>query len=95
MSKLGDDLCRAFEATSFGCVVLHRNTILTFGKYKGVQVGDVVPRDPGYIRWLVESGAFEMGRQVEKDVIESEKRIRGTAREGRLASIGDLLEGDD
>jgi hypothetical protein len=44
--------------------IIKRDTILTFGKYKGKKICDLIYHDPGYIIWMSKN-AFN----VEKDLV--------------------------
>ena len=44
--------------------------ILTFGKYKGRAVSDIVERDPGYFLWLMLMGKHKLDKQVDTAVAE-------------------------
>jgi len=47
---------------------IEHDTILNFGKYKGIIVSDVVETDPGYIRWLIEKGIVTASEDLEVEV---------------------------
>lgn len=40
--------------------ILGMRSTLTFGKYKGKSIKEVVDSDPGYIKWCREEGIFNL-----------------------------------
>jgi DNA polymerase-3 subunit epsilon len=49
-----------------GRVVLDEegNEVVNFGKYKGVKVKDIFPRDPGYYSWIMQADFTLNTKQV-------------------------------
>lgn len=43
---------------------LDLDSILSFGKYKGYQLEDVIEDDPNYIKWLIENTQHSFSEEV-------------------------------
>lgn len=63
------------------------DVVLTFGKYSGVALGDLVERDLGYLEWLAAKALKEDIRLAALNVLtEYDNRVRATAVQSDAAS---------
>ncbi len=46
--------------------------VLTFGKYRGKTVGEVIDLNPGYILWLVDENVIEMPEDMYEGACEED-----------------------
>lgn len=67
-------------------------TVMPFGKYKGIELGDILVDDPEYILWLSDETDFS----IDKDLIdEAVTRAAKRFRKGYVSSMYDLLDDDE
>lgn len=45
-------------------IVTDRNTVLTFGKWKGASIDELLLDDPQYLVWLHNNTEFELGHEL-------------------------------
>ncbi len=55
-------------------VITDRNTVLTFGKWKGSSIDELLLDDPQYLLWLAENTEFDLHYSL---VEEAEEMLKG------------------
>jgi uncharacterized protein (DUF3820 family) len=48
--------------------MLEYDDVLPFGKYKGKIVSEIIEQDPDYLRWVVDSSAWEFDEEVMQEL---------------------------
>ena len=55
--------------------ITDRNTVISFGKYKGESIADILEIDPQYLVWLHNNSSFfELGCELLEEAEEQEER---------------------
>ena len=45
-----------------------RNHVMTWGKYKGFSIAEIIENEPGYLEWLCENTEFELDHKLMDEV---------------------------
>lgn len=59
-----------------------RNHVLTFGKYRGYVLGDLIQDDPAYVEWLHSNTDFELDHILLEEVTTSYEEAARNAKLG-------------
>ena len=48
--------------------ITDRNHVMTFGRYKGFSIGEIIENEPSYLEWLTKNTDFELDHKLMDEV---------------------------
>jgi len=57
-------------------ILSHLTTVMTFGKYKGEKISEIVEYDPEYIIWLYDEGILKPDAELLKQIHNTKTKPR-------------------
>lgn len=76
-------------------IALERASVISFGKYKGKTVQDVIEMNPGYLIWANENVSFFALSSPLLNEVENLKSIRDRERNSGFQATEEMLSGYD